>query len=439
MGRDEHTGGRVDPAPSLKNLESIIGVRGMSEMKTNSSILRIGLAILSLLAVSSARVTHAQDNIMIYGNSIISGGVKNYFIETVEQAGIPTPNVVASINGNAVTSSYVSSIGLISNSLPAGQTWKAMIVQGGTIETTTNFGNPQNFHNNMLTLGSAFLAHSPGGIFIGHETGADHPNSSRYPAWYPDPASWLLFPQLAYARAGTAITNMHPGSPPTQIAKQGTVFANTAGYDLTLFQGDLHHHTKRGKVITACLYYIEIYGGKACDIPIDFSVATPLVTHLMNDGIDQATWDKLASIADRSQPRAARDLPGSDDDFQMRTVVNGTVTNMCPTQSAAVGDFLTLELLSPLGATDNDSAGVYVEFLPTGMVPTTGGTRGLQLNRNTMGVLWSVPNLTNAVTTRGIPQGLSGSTMWLQGFSAATSSTPGFTATLSDAQRIEIQ
>jgi hypothetical protein len=156
-------------------------------MHQHTSALR-HLAVAGLLAVLSltVRPIAAQDNILVYGNSIIDGPTIGFFEDLVAQTGQPSPNVVTWIAGNQSTTNYVNQIGLITSSLPTGQTWRAMVVTGATLETTNFMGNPVAFQANMLTLGNALFAHSPNARFVGHETGADHPNSSRYPAWFPD-------------------------------------------------------------------------------------------------------------------------------------------------------------------------------------------------------------------------------------------------------------
>ncbi len=375
----------------------------------------------------------------MYGNSIIQGAVPAYLSDIVEQSGAQAPNIIEFIIGNGTTTNYLANQGLITSSLPPGQTWKAVIIQGGTVETTITLGNPTLFLSNMSALASAYYSHSSQGLFIGHETGADHPNSSRYPSWFPDPETWLSFPQRAYSLAESVITQAHPTNPPAQTAHQGTCFANTAGYPLNLFQGDLHHHSIKGKILDACLYYTEIYGGRLCDLNVDYAVTTPLVTRLIGNGISKEAWDKLASFADRSQLRQLRPYPGSDSDFQMRSAINTTVTNLCPTKSATGGDTLNVKLVSPLGATTSSFAAVYVQRLPTGVTPNLGTIPGLQLDRTLLSILWTVPSLNGTVHSLSIPPGISGTSIWLQAVSDGPSGSSSYPLTLSDAQVIEIQ
>ena len=85
------------------------------------------LAVASMLAALSltARPTVAQDNILIYGNSIINGPTVGFLEDLVAQTGQPTPNVVTWIFGNQSTTNYVNQIGLITSSLTGGQTWSS--------------------------------------------------------------------------------------------------------------------------------------------------------------------------------------------------------------------------------------------------------------------------------------------------------------------------
>ncbi|MCR9246864.1 MAG: hypothetical protein NXI31_17665 [bacterium] len=396
------------------------------------------LATLSLLATASQQLP-AQDNILIFGNSILFGPTAGYLTDLVTQTGAPTPNVVPALYANGTTTNYVNNQGLIGSSLPAGQSWDAMIVQGGTLETTDFMGQPAAFQTNMLTLANTYFAHSPQGLFVGHETGADHPNSSRYPSWFDDAAEWLSFPQAAYAEAAAAIDEAHPGAPDVRIAKQGTCWANTIGYGFLFYESDLHHLSTRGKVLVACLYYIAIYGGRIEDIPIDFASSTPLVTRLLADGIDETQWDRIVGYADRSQPRDSRPFPGSDSDFQMRVGINANVTNLTSTKTATAGDTVNIRLISPLDANESAPAGVFYQWLPTGALPNAGSIPGLQLDRSLMVSWFSVPDLTGGVVTQTIPNGMAGMSLWIQATSRGPVGSTQFPLALSDAQVIEIQ
>ncbi len=389
----------------------------------------------ALLAVATLP---AQDNILMYGSSIIQGSTAGYLADLVAQTGAPTPNVVTSIGGDRTTSHHVNNIGAIS-SLPSGQTWTAMIVQGHTLETTDFMGQPAAFQANMLTLGNALYAHSPQALFVGHETGADHPNSSRYPAWFDDAATWLAFPQAAYAEAAAAIDEANPSAPPARIAKQGTCWANTIGYGMLFYGNDLHHLSTQGKVLVACLYYITIYGGRIEDIDVDFASSTPLVSRLLADGIDAEKWGRIVGYADRSQPRAARALPGTDSDFQMRVGINSTITTLTSTKTAVDGDTVNVRLLSPLDDNIDFPGGVYFQWLPTGTTPNSGAIPGLQLDRALMGTWFSVPDLNGGIVTQTIPPGSAGMSLWIQGVSRGPTGSPQYSIAFSDAQVIEVQ
>ena len=407
-----------------------------------TTVLRTALlATVALATVDvTARSAAAQDNILIYGNSIINGPFIQLFNDLIVQAGVPAPNIVSSIVGGARTGNHVGQLGLVTSSLPAGQTWRAMVVQGSTFETTDYLtGDVAAFHANMQTMADAYFAHSPNGLFIGHETGADHPTSNRYPSWFADPATWLAFPQAAYAHAAEVITAAHPASPPMQIAKQGTCWANTIGYELDYYQNDLHHLNKRGKILVACLYYLEIYGGRIADIPVDFSVSTPFVDAMIAGNIDEAMWDKIVGYADRSQRPAMRPFPGSNSDFQLRTGTVADALNVRAKKYLTSGDGIYLQLVSPLHALDTYAAGVYLQILPTGTLPTMGAFPGLHLDRSQMTSWFAVPDLTGSAVLRNIPNGLAGNTIWVQGTSRGPSGSPAFPDTFSDAQQFVIQ
>jgi hypothetical protein len=375
-------------------------------------LLHLGLRIAAyLLPVVPAL---AQDNVLVYGNSIVFAPTVAYFKDLVVQSGAVAPNVVQSIAADKKTSDYVAQIGLITSSLPAGETWRAMIVEGGTIENAPQYFDPAIFQANMMTLANALYAHSPGALFVGHETGADHPNSSKYPGLAPDPSVWLGWSHDAYAAAAAAITAAHPNSPPAAVAAQGTCYAATAGYPAFLYETDLHHLSKQGRLLSAMLWYVEIYGGRIEDIEVDFAVSTPLVTRLLADNITEAKYLRLVGFADRSQPAMDRPFPGSDADFQLRSTVDDTTDNLTTFKQAFSGSTVRLRLYSPLGAAQSSPAIVFGQVVPAGQQPNGGTPPELWLDGSQMFSLLQVTDLSGGPTDLVIPPGLNGKAIWLQ-------------------------
>ncbi len=400
----------------------------------------IAAAVLAvILSVLGTAPALGQDNILIYGNSIIEGRTPLYLSDLIVEATGVAPHLVTHIAPDLDTADYVANAGLIASGLPPGQKWDAMIVQGGTFETTTQFGyNPADFHDNMIELAGKLYVHSPQGVFLGHETGADHPNSNRYPALFPDAAAWLALSQVAYEAANQSILSTYPSNPKSQIIRQGTVFANTAGYPGNLFTNDDHHHNKRGQILDALLHYQGIYGGRLCDLNVNFSHSTPLVNRLVADSITPQAWDRLVGFADRSLSRVDRLLPGTDSDFQLRVGVNTSVENLCTDFVAASGDTLNLECVSPLGSATIHVAIVHQQLLPSGVLPAA-SYPGFHLDLSQMSTLAAFSNLNGALATSTIPGGLSGSTIWLQASSRASSGSATYPTIFSDAKRIKIQ
>ena len=404
----------------------------------STSLHRTGLRAALLLSALLLPMTgaQAQDRVLVFGNSIVFSPTVAYFRDLVVQTGAPTPIVVEYILADKQTSHYVSQIGLITSTIPAGQTWRAMIVVGGTRENIPGLGNPIAFQNNMLTLANAFFAHSPNGLFIGHETGADHPSSSLYPSVAPNPATWLAWSHAGYLAAAQEITAAHPGNPAARIAPQGTCYASTAGYPTYLYAADFHHPSTQGKVLSALLWHTAIYGGRIENIPVNFASSTPLVTRLLSNGITEPMWQRLVGLADSAQPPASRPYPGSSGDFQLLSSTTSTVTNLVTRKNATANSMLRLQPFSPLGATQNAPAAVYSELLPTGTLPNGGTPPELWLNINHSRIVMQVVSLNGLPVDIAIPPGLAGYTLWIQAVSRAPT---GGNPTYSDAQLVTIQ
>ena len=261
---------------------------------------------------------------------------------------MPAPNIVSSIVGGA-TGNHVGQLGLVTSSLPAGQTWRAMVVQGATFETTDYLTG------DVAARGSRIRRRGS--------------HSRKQPMTH----------------AAEVITAAHPASPPIQITKQGTCWTNTIDYELDYCQNDLRHLNKRGKILVACLYYLEIYGGRIADIPVDFRVSTPLVDAMIAGNSDEASGTRsLATPIARSRWR----LPAN------------------PANRDASHD---------------------------GRIP------GLHLERSQMTSWFAVPDLTGSAVLRNIPNGLAGNTIWVQGTSRGPSGSSAFPDTFSDAQQFVIQ
>lgn len=398
---------------------------------TRLHALRLCAVLVSFLLPNAA--ADAQDRVLVYGHSIVWNPTIPFFQDLVQQTGAPRPIVVAQIAGDQTTTTFVN---LISSITAAPQPWRAMIVCGGTRENLPTVGNPGAFQSNMLTLGAALFGHSPAAQFVAHETGADHPNDNVYPGLVPDAATWLAYSHSAYASAAAAITAAHPGNLPVRVAEQGTCWAATAGYPTFLYANDLHHLSPRGKLLSAMLWYIAIYGGRIENIAVDFTSSTPLVTSLNANGINQAEWRRLVGFADGSQPPAARPYPGSNGDFQLRSAINSTITNLVTQQTATTGSTLRLEPFSPLGAVQNAPAAVYSQLMATGLAAGGGLPPALWLDPSMMQLVFKVTNLNGGPVDITIPPGLTGYTMWIQAISGGPA--PG-NRLHSDAQLVVIQ
>ncbi|MEL6716766.1 MAG: hypothetical protein AAFP86_23515, partial [Planctomycetota bacterium] len=236
------------------------------------------------------------------------------------------------------------------------------------------------------------------------------------------------------------VTAAFPSNPPMRVAKQGTIFANTAGYPFGLFEGDLHEHSRNGEILDALLWYQSIYGGQLCDLDVDFSSSTPLVNRLVSDGVNAALWKRLVSFADRALEASQRPYPGTDDDFQLRVAVNTGVglSHLCTESTAMAGDTLRLQPFSPLGAADAQPVGVYVQIEPSSYMPATMGVPAWHLDPTRQRLYGSASDLSGGSMDSVVPAGLSGLSYWVQGVSRTPSGASGFIWALSDAKVVEI-
>ena len=84
---------------------------------------------------------------------------------------------------------------------------------------------------------------------------------------------------------------------------------------------------------------------------------------------------------------------------------------------ATAGDSLRMRLFSPLDGVQDDPAAVYVQVLPTGVLPNASAIPGLHLDDAEMRIYYSVSDLNGGDVIEPIPLHLAGYTMWIQGVS----------------------
>ena len=157
-------------------------------------------------------------NLLYYGNSYSQGnGTVGALVQALaEEAGFESPNTVQRLVGGQNLSFHLnepSQAAAVTQSLPLGEEWDFVIMQGFSLEATVALGNPPQFVANAVAILGNVKAHSPGARAVLYQTWARGPGHSVYPASFPEPMAMHRQIENGYREAEAAIrAAFGPGS-----------------------------------------------------------------------------------------------------------------------------------------------------------------------------------------------------------------------------------
>jgi len=310
-------------------------------------------------------------NILAYGNSysIQNGGAPLLAGAIAEEAGQPIPNVVQKLVGGQDLFFHLTDpaqAAAITTSLPLGEEWDFVIMQGYSLEATVSYGDPASFRANALAILTNVRAHSPDAKAVMFQTWARGPGFSGYPGTYASPYEMHTQIQANYQ---LAVDDMNAAFGP------GTAFRAAAGdavalhaFDSSLYNPDQSHPNPPTSMMAAMAIYQAIYRERVCDITPDFVGSSNLATRLTNIGLTAADWVQYGGVAERIADNDVRRWPGSSEDHLLRTGVNGVISS-CPVKSAGLNDVLDISLSSPVGLYLTTPSFIFIDPFPTGGTP----------------------------------------------------------------------
>ena len=138
-------------------------------------------------------------NLLYYGNSYtaVNGSVNALVDRLAEEAGLVVPaSVPRTFAGkNLAYHLNTNQVEAISRSLPLGEEWDHVILQGGTVEAAATAGNPAKFVADGLSIMANVRAHSPQAGAVIYQTwarGAGHSFYQGAAPKYPGPLDMHL-------------------------------------------------------------------------------------------------------------------------------------------------------------------------------------------------------------------------------------------------------
>ena len=394
-------------------------------------------ALLSL--VMATAVTAQGKNLLFYGNSYTyfswGYGVPELVGLIAAEAGHAPPTIVQALIGGSnlqIHANDPAQVAVISNGLPAGQTWDHVVIQENSVGATPYFGfRPAVFRSSALTIMGNVRSHSPAANAVMYQTWARAWGHMYYPAPWPVPIDMHNMVRGNYDLAVQDI-NMTYGAGSAAKAAVGDAVAllewNPSWYD-----PDLSHPGPAMTLLAAMCIYTTIYGQTTCEIDPDFTPGSPLETSLTPHAIDRTIWNHLVGLADRSAVPAVRRYPGSGDHLLLETATGPNPLTACPTKHMTTGTPMQIQLRSMNGVYDGALGWLLVDFFATGSPPGPfPGLPELQVDLGRV-ILSPAASLSSPLSVAfQMPFSLPGGSFLVQGIAwqpSAESGNPLFTAT----------
>lgn len=390
----------------------------------------------ALLAVAAAAQGPGK-NLLFYGNSysFYHGGVGELVRLLAIETGLPAPTVVtryvpgASLQYHATNGAQVAAI---ANSLPAGQRWDAVVMQGQSLEATAALGDPALFRASALQILGNVRNHSPQAKAVLYQTWARAAGHFLYPGTFATPRAMHDEIRGNYLLARNDLNAAYGAGAATHAAVGDGVAL--LGWQPSFYDPDLFHPAPAMTLLAGMCLFTAIYNVRVCPLNPNFAANGALVAWLAAIGVGPADWDRMAGLADLCAARSVRPFPGSGDYLTLESGVAPGFVGACGARTVGLGSLLTLQVQSRNGVYDAAPALLLVNLFPLGAPPPPSPTwPELRVDAGSMLVLLQAPNLQPPLgLTVPLPFTLPGAAALVQGVAFAPSSAtgnPAFTTT----------
>ena len=310
-------------------------------------------------------------NLLFYGNSYtIDNWTVTRIVDAIaNDANQPPPTIVPRLFGGTSLVYHrndPAQVAAISTSLPAGQHWDYVVMQGNSLEATVSQGDPAAFRAHALGILQNVRAHSPAARAVLYQTWARAPGHPLYPAAFPNP--WAMHAEVRrnYELAADDI-NQAFGPDTARVARVGDAVARL-GFDPAYYNPDLSHPSQDVTLLAAMAIYTAIYGAPLCAMAPDFSGPGRLALHFSTYGFAPASWPAMRGFADLIAARSLRRFPGSDEDLLLRSG-GANALDVCPLLTALRGGTLRCQLTTPVGRYATAAGVVFLDRMPQGPQP----------------------------------------------------------------------
>jgi len=387
------------------------------------------LLLAATLALLAAVAVPCQGkNVLMYGNSFsfFNSGVGLGLRRVAEAAGHPTPNVYERFAAGQTLTYHATDPGqvaAINNSLPPGQQWDVVVMQGHSLEATATLGNPTQFRSRAVGIASSVRNHSPSARAVLYQTWSRARGHFFYPTTYPDPMAMHAEIRGSYRLAADDIDAAH-GAGSARLARVGDGLA-LLEFDHNVYAPDLYHPGPAMTLLASMCLFTSIYDERACDIQANLASGSALANYLAAIGLGAADWHAMAAIADRCADPSLRPFPGSGDQLLLESGSPPGATNACGYVEIGVGSNLVLQLSTPNDVYNGVPSWLVATVFANGAPPTASPTLPeLHVDPGNLLILQTAPSASITIFA-SLPLSLPGLSVLVQGVAFAPSSETG--------------
>lgn len=265
-------------------MDEIAGAREGSDRFPRMHRLVISLLGSIGLGAGAASGSTEHPNILFFGNSFTQSyspkDVPTLLRDIHLAADQPTGIFFRRTNGGFSLQAHLQNTGensveyLAAQTLPEGESWDYVVLQGNSTESTTTAGNPANFVASGLAIFDIIRQSNPDTKAVLFQTWARNENvTGFYPTPFENPAAMQAEIRTSYRQLYTSLLDTY-GAESARYAGAGDAFGEL-GWSTSLYNGDYYHANNRGELLVALTLYGALHG----------PVATPLASRGVLDGV----------------------------------------------------------------------------------------------------------------------------------------------------------
>lgn len=229
----------------------------------------------SSFTAGNAIASPGAPNILFFGSSF----TQSYYPKDIPTllrdihvvAGKPTGTFFRRTSSGYSFQAHLQSTGvdsveyLATQTLPAGEKWDYVVMQGNSIEPTATMGNPANFLASGKAIFDGIRSANPDAKAVMFETWARNPHfEGFYPTPFASPTAMQGELSSGYRELYDNVLDAY-GTDSARYAGVGRAFAGT-GFADAIYGNDFYHSNNRGEMMIALTLYGALHGPTATQL-----------------------------------------------------------------------------------------------------------------------------------------------------------------------------